>query len=96
MGLDRSEYQIRIKTTADTAPVKQSKEAFQELTGAVKKSGDASSASAKDAEKLELSHRQLHSVLERVAPGLAEIAHFLTNGLAGAIGIVLVLVLVLT
>ena len=37
-------------------------------------------------EKLALSHRQLHGVLEQVAPGLAGIARFLTSGFAMAAG----------
>ena len=60
------------------------------ITGKMKESGEAAAGAAKGVDKMELSHRQLHIVLQRVAPSLAGIAHFLQSGFAGAIGIALI------
>jgi hypothetical protein len=60
------------------------------ITGQTQKSGDAAKEAAGAVEKLGLNHRQLHGVLEQVAPNLAGIIRYLTSGFAGAIGLTLV------
>ncbi|HEV7927140.1 MAG TPA: hypothetical protein VGR14_17430, partial [Verrucomicrobiae bacterium] len=74
MAVDRTEYQVAIKTTADTAPIKLSEDAIAQLTGKVKQADAAAQAAetthinladaikkgGEHAKEAGLSHRELH------------------------------------
>ncbi len=60
------------------------------ITGRTQESGQAAEHASHGVEKLGLTHRQFHTVLEQVAPGIAGLARFMQSGFAGAVGVVLI------
>jgi hypothetical protein len=78
-----SEYRVKISTPTDTSGAKETADALAKIA-------PAGEEAAKQTDKLELSHRQLHIVLERIAPALAGITRFLSFDFAGAVGAALI------
>jgi hypothetical protein len=79
MAIDRSEYQISIKTTADVSSAKAANDAMMELTKTAGQTGEGLDKAGESAHEL---HEKFHLVKlaagEALGP-IGELGHFLTN-----------------
>jgi hypothetical protein len=89
MPTDRSEYQIGIKTTADSAGIKEAKDGLKGVGQAAEELGASAKKGGEGVEEMVGGHHGIHAIghaLNEAMPGLLQFTRFLTSGFTAAVG----------
>jgi len=89
MPTNRSEYEIQIKSTADTAGIKEGKDGLKGLGQAAEELGESAKKGGEGVEEMVGGHHGIHAIghaLNEAVPGLLQFTRFLTSGFTAAVG----------